>query len=267
MKRHLGKIIRGTKGILYNQTQTYHPILQSIEKLKISTSVQNKPIYAYKIGNGKMAVLISSGLHGNEVGTVKLAHKIINWLHSEDLRKELTFYIVPCLNPDGFALARRKPGYFSDGKKGRFNANGVDLNRNFDTPSFASKSHWNHGKNYSNSRPVFAGDRPLSEPETKGITDFILKQNIKVWFMFHNTGRDVMANKNPKAQKLARLFSEASGFRLFSDSEWQRLNQTGTPKEWCEIKKIAYFEVEGSNRWASDWPFLKPALKLVFENI
>ncbi len=265
MKKYIGQAIRGYKGIVHDQTYRYPAIGKDLERILITRSAQGRPIYAYKIGNGKLPVLLCSGMHGNEVGTVKLAHGIINWLSIEKEPFDITSYIIPCLNPDGFAQARRKPGYFSGGKIGRFNANGVDLNRNFNTSNFSSSSHWNHGKNYASTRKVFAGTKPFSEPETKGVADFVKSRDIKVWFMFHNAGSDVTPNKNKVAEKIAKKFSERSGFTLFSEKDWQKLGQTGTPKQWCEVNKIAFIEVEGSSRWASDWPLLKPALEAALE--
>ena len=73
-----------------------------------------------------------AGVHGNEVGTVKLATKILNYLN---LNKEKIgwsqVFVIPCLNLDGYQRAKKNPDYVHRGKAGRLNANQVDLNRNF----------------------------------------------------------------------------------------------------------------------------------------
>lgn len=267
MRKHIVRVVRGTQGLVYDRIKTYALISKDILRKEIAKSNEGRSICVYRIGNGKIPILLTSGLHGNEVGTVKLAHGIIDWLHSDTLKIDATYYVVPCLNPDGFKLARRKPSYFRGGGKGRLNARGVDLNRNFDTPNFTSDAKWNYGKNYSHSRPVFAGKKPFSEPETKAISDFALSHKIKVWFMFHNAGRDVLPSRDKLAKKLAKKFSDISGFTLFSEQKWDELRQTGTPKEWCEAHKISFVEIEGSGRWSSDWPDLKPALRGTLESI
>lgn len=268
MKRHVGKVVRASKGILADGIDSYKIIPRNILRTTIGRSVDGANIDVYKIGEGKKTILITAGIHGNEVGTVKLANQIINWLHTSTIKADdYTFFIVPCLNPDGFAVAREHPGYWSGGKSGRFNANEVDLNRNFDTPSFVSDAAWNHGKNYSLTTTVFAGKKPFSEPETAAVRDFIKNQKVKVWISLHNAGKDVASSKDDLGQKLAKNFANETGYKLYTESDWQALKQTGTSKEWCDIQKVTYLEIEGSNRWSSDWPALKTAFEKTIKAI
>lgn len=268
MKRHVGKVVRASKGILTNSTDSYKMIPRNILRTTIGRSVDGASIDVYKIGEGKKTILITAGIHGNEVGTVKLANQLINWLHTSTIKADdYTFFIVPCLNPDGFGEARNHPGYWSGGRSGRFNANEVDLNRNFDTPSFVSDAAWNHGKNYSLKTTVFAGKKPFSEPETAAVRDFINDQNVKVWISLHNAGKDVANSNDELARKLAEIFASESGYKLHSESDWQNFKQTGTAKEWCDKQNVTYLEIEGSNRWSSDWPALKTAFEKTIKAI
>ena len=104
------------------------PILQELNfnnQLEIiGLSVQQKPIYQYTIGTGKIKVLIWSQMHGNESTTTKAIFDFLNLLKSStnlsnNLLENFTFCIVPILNPDGAALYTRE------------NANNIDLNRDF----------------------------------------------------------------------------------------------------------------------------------------
>jgi hypothetical protein len=90
---------------------------------------------------------------------------------------------------------------------------------------------------------------------------------VKVAYFFHNAGRDVMGNKNELSQNLVKLYSEKTGFRFIPDEEWQKMDQTGTAKEWCEINNIAYIEVESSTRWGSDWKVQKDAIIATLQEI
>ncbi|MFH1308408.1 MAG: M14 family metallopeptidase, partial [Patescibacteria group bacterium] len=196
------------------------------------------------------------------MGTVKLAYSLINWLNGkEELKKTFTFYIIPCLNKEGYSQALNNPDYFNGGKIGRFNDNNVDLNRNFPTPSFKKESIYSFGKNYGEKELVYCGEYGGSEPEIKALINFIKNKNIKVAYFFHNAGKDVMGNKDYLSQKLVKLYSKKAGFRFVSDEEWQKMGQTGTAKEWCEINNVAYIEIEGSNRWGNDWKIQKKAIE------
>ena len=88
----------------------------------LGSSVQNRPIYCYKIGTGSKKILLWSQMHGDESTTTKALFDFFNFLDSNHslailFKKEVSFCFVPMLNPDGaFAYTRE-------------NANLVDLNR------------------------------------------------------------------------------------------------------------------------------------------
>ncbi|MGM0635932.1 MAG: M14 family zinc carboxypeptidase [Bacteroidota bacterium] len=85
---------------------------------KIGTSVEGRPIYKIKIGEGETKILAWSQMHGNESTTTKAVFDVLNYLkkHPEFL-KGVALHIIPLLNPDGLVNYTR------------VNANGVDLNR------------------------------------------------------------------------------------------------------------------------------------------
>lgn len=88
----------------------------------IGRSVLEKPIYRVAVGSGSFKVLLWSQMHGNESTTTKALFDLFRFLNSDDeealrLKKQLTLYCIPILNPDGAELYTR------------VNANEVDLNR------------------------------------------------------------------------------------------------------------------------------------------
>lgn len=262
LKAKIGVLKRAIIGIFHNVFENYPTLPSSVQHESIGQSHEKRPIKLFRLEKGSRKILFAAGIHGNEVGTVKLAYKMLRWLTSQHF-ENLSLYIVPCLNPDGFELARKNPDYFSGGRIGRFNKRGVDLNRNFDTPSFRKKSVWSHGKNYSKKTEVSCGEHGNSEPEIAALTNFIENENIKILFMLHNAGRDVQGNKNALSQKITRLYGEKAGFRYVNEDEWKTLGQTGTSKEWCEQNNIAQIEIEGSTRWGCDWNRQKGAIEAV----
>lgn len=262
VKKYLGIFKRAIIGIFHDIFEKYAAIPKNCTIFTVGKSTENRPIQCIKIGNGLHKILYTAGIHGNEVGTIKLMHNFINWAYVNSLAfQETTLFIIPCLNPDGLELARKNPDYFGGGKIGRFNDRNVDLNRNFDTPGFQKKSKWSFGKNYSEASEVYCGEYGNSEPEIDAITKFIKKENIKIWFMFHNAGREAMGNLNQISQELTHLYAKKTKFRYVDNEEWGKMKQSGTAKEWCDINKIAYVEIEGSTRWGSDWNIQKKALE------
>src|SRR4030043_1231745 len=112
----------------------------NLEKLSLGKSVRGKTVSYYRIGNGARKILFVSAMHGNEIGTTKLAYRLIDHLRgNENKYNELTCFVTPCLNVDGFEVAKGMKGYFKGGA-GRLNAKNVDLNRNFSTPNFRNSS-------------------------------------------------------------------------------------------------------------------------------
>src|SRR5690554_38107 len=67
-------------------------------------SVLGQPIYVYHSGTGATKIMMWSQMHGNESTTTKALFDLFNFLDSEkgkELQKNLSFCIIPMLNPDG----------------------------------------------------------------------------------------------------------------------------------------------------------------------
>ncbi|MEI2610480.1 MAG: M14 family zinc carboxypeptidase [Candidatus Promineifilaceae bacterium] len=133
-------------------------ILESTETLIIGYSVQGLPIEAVQIGSGANKLVFVGGIHsGTAPSTVALGQATVDYFmqHIEEIPQTMTLIIVPNLNPDS-------PRRLND-LEGRYNANGVDLNRNWNC-------NWT-------SDPIIRGERrenvggtgPNSEPETQAL--------------------------------------------------------------------------------------------------
>ncbi len=139
--------------------------LRECEALKLKTSgfnsVNDFPILIkeYPPVKGKKPkgrVLLIGGTHGDELSSISVVFK---WMKKLEKYHSGLFHwhVSPLMNPDG-ALIK---------KQDRLNANGVDLNRNFETPGAdgSALTYW-EDKTYQNKRR-FPGKHPLSEPETQ----------------------------------------------------------------------------------------------------
>ncbi|WP_400078953.1 M14 metallopeptidase family protein [Winogradskyella sp. R77965] len=88
----------------------------------VGYSVEERPIYSLRFGNGPIKVLLWSQMHGNESTTTKALFDCFNLFETNNeipnrILKACTLMVIPILSPDG---AERYT---------RLNANKIDLNR------------------------------------------------------------------------------------------------------------------------------------------
>lgn len=91
---------------------------------QVGNSVLGKSIHLVEWGTGPVSVYLWSQMHGDEPTATAalfdifnaLSHPQYQWL-AEELRKSITIYAIPMLNPDGAEVFTRR------------NAMGIDLNR------------------------------------------------------------------------------------------------------------------------------------------
>ncbi len=133
-----------------------------IEQHDIGTSLQGRPITAYRLGTpGGKVVLAIGSIHGDEQAGIEIVEYVRD---VAPIPAGLDVWVIPTINPDGNTVN-------SEG-----NAAGVDLNRNW-PPDWAPIDCVVVPQNCS-------GPGPLSEPETKATADFIasIKPQVTVWY-------------------------------------------------------------------------------------
>lgn len=133
------------------------------------------------------------GMHANEWITPAALTWMINELvENADsyscILDRFDWYFIPMVNPDGYEYShvvdrmwrKTRRNYTStlvrtSARKLRVDADdeqclGADINRNFEF-------HWRKGGSSSNvCSPSFAGVKPFSEPESRALANFMLKQ-------------------------------------------------------------------------------------------
>lgn len=225
----------------------------------IGQSVDGRKIKLYTFGTGEKNILFVGGIHGGyEWNSVLLAYKFINYLknNSNMIPKSITVNIIPSMNPDGLYKITKKEGLFNENDiisknpngLGRFNSNDVDLNRNFDC-KWKPKSTW-RGKTVS------AGTSPFSEPESKALRNFILKNDPVAVVFWHSQSNAVYASecKNgiiPETIDIMNTYSKASGYPAIDSFDAYEI--TGDAEGWLASIDIPAITVELSNHETIEW--------------
>jgi hypothetical protein len=224
--------------------------------LVIGRSAQNRPIEVFRFGSGPKERLIVAGIHGGDEGnTIALADQLIDHLRQD---RELvppgyTLYILRSLNPDGEALGSLP--------EGRLNANGVDLNRNFD---LGWKADWK--SDGCSSAPGTAGSAPGSELETQALKDFIRAHRIEVLLSYHSAYLGVFPSGDPahaESARLAQAIHELSGYPY--PPVQNGCEYTGTLVDWAAANGVpAAVDVELNSQTDTELETNLKVLSLLF---
>ncbi|MEX1014753.1 MAG: M14 family metallopeptidase [Candidatus Paceibacterota bacterium] len=225
----------------------------------IGKSVEGRNIEQYTFGNGDQHLLFIGGIHGGyEWNSILLAYRFIDYFNanSEEIPTNIKITIIPNANPDGLFRVIGKDGIFSqldtpsveETIPGRFNANGVDLNRNFDC-KWQPESTWR-------GEIVSAGSEPFSEPEARVIRDFVLSNYIDAAIFWHSQANTVYASECengvlPKTTEIMNIYSEAADY--FAVEFFNAYEITGDVEGWLASINIPAITVELETHETIEW--------------
>ncbi len=243
-----------------NTNQLEKFLKQKIEHAKIEIigeSVLKRPIYAISFDFAQeKSVIIQGAIHAREHITCNLLCKMISELsvNFEKYKKLKTpnIVFVPLSNPDGASLVTDGLKSVKNLKTRKFllslnnkskdfslfkaNANGVDLNTNFD-------ARWGTGKAnlFYPSSHGFVGKCPMSEPCTQTLA--LLTKKVKPVFTisYHTKGEEIyydfFARKEnlKRDRKIAKIVKSATHYKIVSAQN----SSSGGYKDWC----IEKFEI------------------------
>lgn len=166
----------------------------------IGYSVEGRSIEAYTFGTGNTDILFVGGVHGGyEWNSILLAYEMMDYLRENIniIPNNITVHIIPDINPDGLFAATGLEGKFAmidvpdtsnlPTGTGRFNANDVDLNRNFNC-KWAPKSSWR-------GNVVSAGSAAFSEPEAAALREYVLATQPTAALFWHSAANNVYASE------------------------------------------------------------------------
>ncbi len=202
----------------------------------IGTSVQGRSIEGLRMGWGPRKVVITGAIHGSEGNTAVLVHKLI--AHFATIQHlvppDVSVYFLPVLNPDGLLI------------NSRYNARGVDLNRNWDSEDWQPDTMDSSGRVHGG-----GGTAPFSEPETAMLAAWLLdlrdQSPFPVTTVFYHSQYPPNGLVMPGSAGLSisRAFAAIVRYpAMEAGTTFSGYRVTGTAPAWCGRHQIRCFEIE-----------------------
>jgi predicted deacylase len=202
----------------------------TLQTFVLGDSAQGRPIEVTRIGDGPRKLVIVGATHGGpEANTYRLTLELIDYFRAnpDQVPPEVRMYLIPALNPDGLAL------------NWRFDAAGVDLNRNMNTNLDAcSDNDWSitvYGAGGFISDT--GGPYPDSQIETRLIRNFLWDAAGAI-FIHSNAGL-VFPAACEHVPSIAMAEAYAAGAGYVYSRVWPRYNITGGMHDWAGSMGIA----------------------------
>lgn len=206
------------------------------EVFSIGESVMEQRILCVKYGSGGGKKLFASGAHhGLEYITSAFLMRFLNeyaacieqgcdmlGFDATALFDKTALYVVPMVNPDGVDIAvnglditnrfhRRlisSVGIHSFNRVWQANANGVDLNHNYD-------ARWSVIEK-APAPSKYSGPYAESEPEVRAVCEFVRRESFDMLMAFHSQGGEIYYDFDGLATERDRIIAErmsaASGY-------------------------------------------------------
>lgn len=226
----------------------------------VGHSVQGRDIDEYTYGTGPTDLMFVGGMHGGyEWNSVLLAYDFMDYLtaHPEVIPQDMSITVIPSANPDGVFKVIGKEGRFTldeapkvadPSGTGRLNADGVDLNRNFDC-NWAPQSTWQN-------KTVSAGTAPFSEPESQAIKAAVEEHTPVSVVFWHSQAGAVYASEChdgvlPVDVDIMNAYAHAAGYPAVKSFDAYPI--TGDSEGWLASIGIPALTVELKTHATVEW--------------
>jgi len=238
----------------------------------IGKSVEGRDITAYHYSNGDTEILFVGGIHGGySWNTALVAYETMDYLEENPdvIPDNVQVTIIPVLNPDGQNKVVGTAGRFTKADvstsqdiriSGRFNANNVDLNRNFDC-DWQSTGTWQN-------RAVDGGSKAFSEPESLAIRNYVETYNPDAVVVWYSAVGGVFASNChngvlPETSTITNLYAEASGYPAYQDFDFYEI--TGDMTNWLAKNNIPAISVLLSTHEDIEWDKNRAGINALLE--
>lgn len=210
-------------------------------------------------------LLFVGGIHGGyEWNTSLVSYELMSYLEKTPgiIPQNVRVTVIPVLNPDGLnkvlatpftpsATGFKAADVSSSQEKqitGRFNANEVDLNRNFDC-DWQTEGKWQN-------KTVSGGDEAFSEPESLAMKNYVEANEPDAVVVWYSSAGGVFASSchngvSTETRNLTNTFSKSSGYRAYESFNFYEI--TGDMVNWLAKKEIPAISVLLTNHTDTEW--------------
>lgn len=238
----------------------------------IGKSVEGRDITAYNYGEGDTQILFVGGIHGGySWNTVLVAYELMDYLKANPdiIPSKVKVTVVPVLNPDGLNKVVGTLGRFTKTDvsssqaikiSGRFNANNVDLSRNFDC-GWQSVGMWQ-------TTTVSGGSKAFSEPESLAIRNYVETHKLDAVVVWYSAAGGVYASSCdsgilPQTSTITNIYAKASGYPAYESFDFYET--TGDMVNWLAKNKIPAISVLLSTHEDIEWDKNQKGIEALFQ--
>jgi hypothetical protein len=242
------------------QTGQTVAIQQNAEQTVIGKSVEGRNITAYHYGTGSKKILFVGGIHGGyEWNTALVAYNLMDYLKANPsaIPNNEQVTVIPVLNPDGLNKVVGTAGRFSAADvtasadvqvSGRFNANNVDIDRNFDC-NWQTNGMWQ-------TKTVSGGSTVFSEPESQAVRDYVMTYKPDAVVVWYSAAGGVYASSCndgilPETNTIMNIYARASGYPAHDSFNFYKI--TGDMVDWLAKNNIPAISVLLSTHTDAEW--------------
>lgn len=253
--------------------QTGTTTAEQKETTIIGESIEGRDIIAYHFGEGDTKLLFVGGLHGGySWNTALVAYELMDYLKAnpDAVPQNIQATVIPTANPDGLFKVTGKEGRFAKADvatsqdvvvSGRFNANNVDLNRNFDCD-------WQATGTWQN-RSVSGGTSVFSEPESIAMRDYVNEYEPEAVLVWYSASGGVFASNChegilPETQALTDLYAQASGYPAYQTFDFYAI--TGDMVNWLAKEGIPAISVLLTTHDDTEWSKNQAGIDALLQN-
>jgi hypothetical protein len=209
-------------------------------RFSLGQSVEGRDIWAWQFGEGPRTIVLIGGIHGGfEGNTVVLAEELVDYFrrHLNEVLSGVRLVIIPAANPDGLLRGSEL--------EGRFNARGVDLNRNWGC-------EWSETAVLRDVE-VDPGPRPFSEPETVALRMYFIAEPPDAVLFYHSAAGGIFPGQcgdTHPSTWLGELLETATGY---PHGQFGYYEVSGDATNWLAERGIPAVVIETYSKEETDF--------------